>query len=207
MPTSASCWPGRRSTPDKARADDQSRTTGYRGTVSKIVPLSDFTSTETRAAFAQAVTEAEKQMPWQVPVVIDGHARTDGAALFHVSPNVKTRIATSTIRPRSSDVEQAVGARRKSVAGLARSAAGDPRRPREQPRRAAGTATASASPRWKSTNRPSRGAKPMPTSPRPSTFAATTPARRSLELSPRTAGTTSPARPTRSPTRAAASAP
>jgi RHH-type proline utilization regulon transcriptional repressor/proline dehydrogenase/delta 1-pyrroline-5-carboxylate dehydrogenase len=71
-------------------------------------PLADFTSAETRAAFAQAVVEAEKQMPWQVPVVIDGHNRTDGAALFHVSPNDKTRIATSTNSATVSDVEQAV---------------------------------------------------------------------------------------------------
>ena len=56
-------------------------------------PLADFTVPETRNAFAEAIADAEKQMPWQVPVVVDGHARTGGAALFHVSPNDKTRIA------------------------------------------------------------------------------------------------------------------
>jgi RHH-type proline utilization regulon transcriptional repressor/proline dehydrogenase/delta 1-pyrroline-5-carboxylate dehydrogenase len=77
-------------------------------------PLADFTSTETRAAFAQAVAEAEKQMPWQVPVVIDGRARTDGAALFHVTPNLKTRIATSTNSATVGDVEQAVAIAKKA---------------------------------------------------------------------------------------------
>jgi RHH-type transcriptional regulator, proline utilization regulon repressor / proline dehydrogenase / delta 1-pyrroline-5-carboxylate dehydrogenase len=64
--------------------------------------------TGTRATFAQAVAEAEKQMPWQVPVVIDGHARTDGTALFHVTPNDKTRIASCTNSATVNDVEQAV---------------------------------------------------------------------------------------------------
>jgi RHH-type proline utilization regulon transcriptional repressor/proline dehydrogenase/delta 1-pyrroline-5-carboxylate dehydrogenase len=77
-------------------------------------PLTDFTSTEMRAAFAQAVAEAEKQMPWQVPVVIDGHARTDGTALFHVTPNLKTRIATSTNSATVGDVEQAIALAKKA---------------------------------------------------------------------------------------------
>jgi RHH-type transcriptional regulator, proline utilization regulon repressor / proline dehydrogenase / delta 1-pyrroline-5-carboxylate dehydrogenase len=77
-------------------------------------PLADFTSAETRTAFAQAVAEAEKQMPWQVPVVIEGRARTDGAALFHVTPNDKTRIATSTNSATVSDVEQAVALAQKA---------------------------------------------------------------------------------------------
>jgi RHH-type transcriptional regulator, proline utilization regulon repressor / proline dehydrogenase / delta 1-pyrroline-5-carboxylate dehydrogenase len=77
-------------------------------------PLADFTATETRAAFAHAVAEAEKQMPWQVPVVIDDHARTDGAALFHVTPNDKTRIAAATNSATVSDVEQAIAIAKKA---------------------------------------------------------------------------------------------
>jgi RHH-type transcriptional regulator, proline utilization regulon repressor / proline dehydrogenase / delta 1-pyrroline-5-carboxylate dehydrogenase len=77
-------------------------------------PLSDFTSAETRAAFAQAVADAEIQMPWQVPVLIDGRSRTGGAALFHVAPNEKTRIATSTNSATVEDVEQAISAAKKA---------------------------------------------------------------------------------------------
>jgi len=77
-------------------------------------PLTDFTSTETRATFAQAVAKEEKQMPWHVPVVINGHARSDGAALFHVSPNNKTRIATSTNPATVGDVEQAIAVAKKA---------------------------------------------------------------------------------------------
>ncbi len=71
-------------------------------------PLADFTITATRTAFAQAIAEAERQMPWQVPVVIDGHARPHGAALFHISPNDKTRIASSTDSATPNDVDQAI---------------------------------------------------------------------------------------------------
>ncbi|HEV3272361.1 MAG TPA: proline dehydrogenase family protein [Candidatus Methylacidiphilales bacterium] len=77
-------------------------------------PLSDFTRAETRAAFAQAVAGAEKQMPWQVPAVIDGHARADGPALFHVTPNDKTRIATSANSATANDVEMAVALAKKA---------------------------------------------------------------------------------------------
>jgi len=71
-------------------------------------PLADFTSTETLAPFAHAISEAEKQMPWQVPVVIDGHVRTGGTALFHITPNDKNRIATCTNPASVSDVQQAI---------------------------------------------------------------------------------------------------
>jgi RHH-type proline utilization regulon transcriptional repressor/proline dehydrogenase/delta 1-pyrroline-5-carboxylate dehydrogenase len=71
-------------------------------------PLSDFTANETRAAFARAVLEAEKQMPWQVPVVIEGHARTDGTAFFHITPNDKARIATSANAATVNDAAQAI---------------------------------------------------------------------------------------------------
>jgi RHH-type proline utilization regulon transcriptional repressor/proline dehydrogenase/delta 1-pyrroline-5-carboxylate dehydrogenase len=77
-------------------------------------PLADFTLDETRAAFAEAVAEAEKQMPWQVPVVIDGMARTSGAALFHVTPNDKTRIAASINSATLDDVEQAIAIAKKA---------------------------------------------------------------------------------------------
>jgi RHH-type transcriptional regulator, proline utilization regulon repressor / proline dehydrogenase / delta 1-pyrroline-5-carboxylate dehydrogenase len=71
-------------------------------------PLTDFTSAESRAAFAQAVADAEKQMPWQAPTVIDGRARIGGTVLFHVSPNDRTRIATSSNSASIADVEQAI---------------------------------------------------------------------------------------------------
>jgi RHH-type proline utilization regulon transcriptional repressor/proline dehydrogenase/delta 1-pyrroline-5-carboxylate dehydrogenase len=77
-------------------------------------PLADFTSTETRAAFLAAVAEAEKQMPWQVPVVINGRARADGTALFHVTPNDKTRIATCTNSATVDGVEQALALAKKA---------------------------------------------------------------------------------------------
>jgi len=71
-------------------------------------PLSDFTSPTIRDRFAQAITEAEKQMPWNIPVVIDGHAHSDSPAVFHVSPNQKTRIATATNPATLNDVALAV---------------------------------------------------------------------------------------------------
>jgi RHH-type proline utilization regulon transcriptional repressor/proline dehydrogenase/delta 1-pyrroline-5-carboxylate dehydrogenase len=71
-------------------------------------PLADFTETDTAAAFTQAIIEAEKQMPWQVPVVIGGQARTTVPAFFHVTPNLKTRIAASTTSATIDDVERAV---------------------------------------------------------------------------------------------------
>ncbi len=71
-------------------------------------PLSDFTSAETRAEFSAAIAEADKKMPWQVPVVIDDHARIGGAALFHVTPNDITRIATCANSATVGDVEQAI---------------------------------------------------------------------------------------------------
>ena len=71
-------------------------------------PLADFTVADTRTAFAQAVAEAGKQMPWQVPVVIDGHARSEAAALFHVTPNDRTKIATGANAATLGNVEQAV---------------------------------------------------------------------------------------------------
>jgi RHH-type proline utilization regulon transcriptional repressor/proline dehydrogenase/delta 1-pyrroline-5-carboxylate dehydrogenase len=94
-----------------------SRTAGRDRTLSapfENCPLADFTSTETRTAFAQAVADAEKQMPWQIPVFIDGHARTDGATLFHVTPNDKTRVATCTNAGSVSDVQQAIAVAKKA---------------------------------------------------------------------------------------------
>ena len=77
-------------------------------------PLADFTSSEIRDAFTRAVAEAEKQMPWQVPVVINGHARMDGPALFHVTPNLKTRIAASAGSATLEEIEQAIGFAKKA---------------------------------------------------------------------------------------------
>jgi len=77
-------------------------------------PLTDFTSTETRATFAQAVAKEEKQMPWHVP---SSSTVTPGATaplLFHVSPNNKTRIATSTNPATVGDVEQAIAVAKKA---------------------------------------------------------------------------------------------
>jgi RHH-type proline utilization regulon transcriptional repressor/proline dehydrogenase/delta 1-pyrroline-5-carboxylate dehydrogenase len=71
-------------------------------------PLSDFTAAESRSGFAQAIADTEKQMPWQVPVIIDGRAISTGTALFHVCPNEKSRIATSTNSATIDDVEKAI---------------------------------------------------------------------------------------------------
>jgi RHH-type proline utilization regulon transcriptional repressor/proline dehydrogenase/delta 1-pyrroline-5-carboxylate dehydrogenase len=72
-------------------------------------PLTDFTQAGARAAFAQAIAEAEGAMPWHVPVIIDGRARSDGEALHHVSPNLRTRLAATTTSATVADVEQAIG--------------------------------------------------------------------------------------------------
>ena len=71
-------------------------------------PLTDFTEPGANATFANAIADAEKQMPWPVSVVINGRVRSDGAALFHVAPNQRTRIATSITPATLSDVEQAI---------------------------------------------------------------------------------------------------
>ncbi len=75
-------------------------------------PLSDFTDESpagTRAAFALAVAEADKEMPWTVPTVINGHVRNDGPRLLHVAPNDRTRIAASTRSATRQEVAEAVG--------------------------------------------------------------------------------------------------
>ena len=77
-------------------------------------PLTDFTSADARAAFAQAVADAEKQMPWTVPVVIKGRPITNAPSFFHVTPNLKTRIATSACSATRDDVEQAVASAQKA---------------------------------------------------------------------------------------------
>jgi RHH-type proline utilization regulon transcriptional repressor/proline dehydrogenase/delta 1-pyrroline-5-carboxylate dehydrogenase len=77
-------------------------------------PLADFTAPETCAAFATAIAEAEKQMPWQVPTFIDGQARTGGASLSHVTPNDRTRIATSVNSATLQDIEQAITVAKKA---------------------------------------------------------------------------------------------
>ena len=76
--------------------------------------LSDFTNASVRDAFARAVAETESQMPWRVPVVVNGRARETSAALQHVSPNLNTRIATTTTSATTEDVEQAMGLARKA---------------------------------------------------------------------------------------------
>lgn len=77
-------------------------------------PLSDFTSPAVRDAFARAITEAGKQMPWHVSAVIDGRAHNDSTAVFHVSPNDKTRIATCTNPAARTDVDVAVATAQKA---------------------------------------------------------------------------------------------
>ena len=76
--------------------------------------LSDFTRDEVRANFAQAVADAEKEMPWLVPVIIDGQARDTGATLDHVSPNDRTKIAARTISASPEDVTQAIALAKKA---------------------------------------------------------------------------------------------
>jgi len=94
--------------------DEAGQSAGLLTTPFENCALSDFTSAATRDSFVGAVIAAEKEMPWQVPVVIDGHARTDGTALFHVTPNDKTRIATSTNSATLGDVEQALAIAKKA---------------------------------------------------------------------------------------------
>jgi RHH-type proline utilization regulon transcriptional repressor/proline dehydrogenase/delta 1-pyrroline-5-carboxylate dehydrogenase len=53
-------------------------------------------------------------MPWQVPAVINGHARTDEAVVFHLTPNNKTRIATCTNPATIQDFEVAVASAKKA---------------------------------------------------------------------------------------------
>jgi RHH-type proline utilization regulon transcriptional repressor/proline dehydrogenase/delta 1-pyrroline-5-carboxylate dehydrogenase len=77
-------------------------------------PLADFTAAETRAAFAQAIAAAEKEMPWTVPTVINGHPRADGTGLFQVTPNDRTRIASSTRPATLEDVAQAIASAKKA---------------------------------------------------------------------------------------------
>ncbi len=102
--------------PDKTRPIPDQRSTRNSDLAASFenCPLADFTSDETRCAFSKAVAEGEKQFPWQVPVVINGQSRTQGAALFHVTPNLKTRIATSTNSATLQEVEQAVGFAKKA---------------------------------------------------------------------------------------------
>ncbi len=77
-------------------------------------PLTDFTQADARAAFAQAIANAEKQMPWPVPVVVNGRTRGSGDSLHHVSPNLTARIAATTTSATVDDVEQAIGFARKA---------------------------------------------------------------------------------------------
>jgi RHH-type proline utilization regulon transcriptional repressor/proline dehydrogenase/delta 1-pyrroline-5-carboxylate dehydrogenase len=77
-------------------------------------PLTDFTSPETCAAFARAVVEAEKQLPWRASAVIGGQARTEGPALFHVSPNNKLRMACTTNAATTEDAAQAIAIAKKA---------------------------------------------------------------------------------------------
>ncbi len=77
-------------------------------------PLADFTLDETAAAFTRAIAQADKQMPWHVPIVIDGQPRSHGVALFHVNPSSKTRIATSANSATVHDVEEAIAIAQKA---------------------------------------------------------------------------------------------
>jgi RHH-type proline utilization regulon transcriptional repressor/proline dehydrogenase/delta 1-pyrroline-5-carboxylate dehydrogenase len=71
-------------------------------------PVTDFTEKGTHAEFALAIAEAEKQMPWQVSVIIDGHSQAHGPVLVHILPANKTRVATSIHAATLDDVEQAI---------------------------------------------------------------------------------------------------
>jgi RHH-type transcriptional regulator, proline utilization regulon repressor / proline dehydrogenase / delta 1-pyrroline-5-carboxylate dehydrogenase len=77
-------------------------------------PLTDFTVPENPAAFASAVADAEKEMPWLVSPAIVGPSRAQGEILTHVSPNERTRIATRTASATIDDLEQAVAATKKA---------------------------------------------------------------------------------------------
>jgi RHH-type proline utilization regulon transcriptional repressor/proline dehydrogenase/delta 1-pyrroline-5-carboxylate dehydrogenase len=77
-------------------------------------PLADFTAPEPPAAFARAVAEAEKEMPWLVSPAVAGPSRAPGEILTHVSPNERTRVATRTVSATLDDLEQAVAAAKKA---------------------------------------------------------------------------------------------
>jgi RHH-type proline utilization regulon transcriptional repressor/proline dehydrogenase/delta 1-pyrroline-5-carboxylate dehydrogenase len=79
-------------------------------------PLADFSgpARDLPGAFAGAIAAAEKEMPWQVPVVIDGKPRHDGTVLAHLSPNDKTRVATEAVSATLDDLEAAVAGAKKA---------------------------------------------------------------------------------------------
>ena len=76
--------------------------------------LADFTSAKTRDAFMRVIADAEKEMPWQVPVVIGGRAHNKSQAVSSFSPNDKTHIATSTHPATVADVDLAIGSAKKA---------------------------------------------------------------------------------------------
>jgi RHH-type proline utilization regulon transcriptional repressor/proline dehydrogenase/delta 1-pyrroline-5-carboxylate dehydrogenase len=77
-------------------------------------PLTDFTDNAAREAFARAVADAGREMPWRVPVVIAGRARTDGPSLDHPTPNARTQIATRAVAATVDDVERAIAVAREA---------------------------------------------------------------------------------------------
>ena len=77
-------------------------------------PLADFANPALNLppAFARAVAEAGKQMPWQIPVVVGGQARLDGRVLEHRSPNRKNRVATRATAASMVDLDAAIASAR-----------------------------------------------------------------------------------------------
>ena len=72
--------------------------------------LADFSNPkpDLPSAFARAVATAKAEMPWQVPVVIDGEPRTAGKVLQHFSPNDKEKVATRAVAATEADLISAV---------------------------------------------------------------------------------------------------
>ena len=78
--------------------------------------LSDFANPAEKLAdkFSAAIDKAKKEMPWQVPVVIDGQARAVGVKLAHVAPNDRTQVATEAVSASLDDLEIAIASAKKA---------------------------------------------------------------------------------------------
>jgi len=77
-------------------------------------PLTDFTAPGASAAFVAAISAAVQEMPWQVPVVINGQPHMSGDVLVHTSPNNRTCVATRTVSATPDDVERAISSAKKA---------------------------------------------------------------------------------------------
>ena len=86
------------------------------GTTFRNCSLADFANPAKSlpTAFAIAIAQAEREMPWQVPVVVNGKPRTSGATLSHLTPNDRTRVATQTVSATLEDLDTAIASAKKA---------------------------------------------------------------------------------------------